>query len=76
MPANINNLNNVLDKLDDLVVSAGGRIYLAKDSRQSSKTFKQSYPRIKEWLKIKKELDPNDIFMSDSFKRIIMKLLF
>ena len=61
MPANIHNLNNVLDKLDDMVVRAGGRIYLAKDSRQSSKIFKQSYPRIKEWLKIKKELDPNNI---------------
>ena len=71
MPANIHNLNNVLYKLDDLIVNAGGRIYLAKDSRQSSKTFKQSYPRINEWLKIKKELDPNDIFMSDSFKRIL-----
>ncbi len=71
MPANIHNLNDVLDKLDDKVVSAGGRIYLAKDSRQSSKTFKQSYPRIKEWLEIKKELDPNDIFMSDSFKRLL-----
>ena len=71
MPANIHNLNNVLDKLDNKIVRAGGRIYLAKDSRQSSKIFKESYPRIEEWLKIKKELDPNDIFMSDSFKRIL-----
>ena len=71
MPANIHNLNNVLDKIDHMVVDAGGRIYLAKDSRQSSDIFKKSYPRIKEWLKIKKELDPNEIFMSDSFKRIL-----
>ena len=71
MPANIYNLNNELNKLDDMVVNAGGRIYLAKDSRQSSEIFKKSYPRIEEWLKIKKELDPNDLFMSDSFKRIL-----
>ena len=71
MPANIYNLNNELNKLDDMVVNAGGRIYLAKDSRQSSEIFKKSYPRIEEWLKIKKELDPNYLFMSDSFKRIL-----
>ena len=71
MPANIDNLNNVLNKLDVMVVRAGGRIYLAKDSRMSSEIFKESYPRIQEWLKIKKELDPNNIFMSDSFKRIL-----
>ncbi len=71
MPANIKNLNNELNKLDKIIVNAGGRIYLAKDSRQSSDTFKKSYPRIKDWLKIKKELDPNSIFMSDSFKRLL-----
>ena len=71
MPANIDNLNKELNKLDEIIVNAGGRIYLAKDSRQSSQVFKKSYPRIKDWLKIKKELDPNNIFMSDSFKRLL-----
>ncbi len=71
MPANIDNLNKELNKLDEIIVNAGGRIYLAKDSRQSSYVFKKSYPRIKDWLKIKKELDPNNIFMSDSFKRLL-----
>ncbi len=71
IPANIDNLNKELNKLDELIVDAGGRIYLAKDSRQSSKVFKKSYPRIKDWLKVKKELDPNNIFMSDSFKRLL-----
>jgi len=71
MPANIENLNKELNKLDEIIINAGGRIYLAKDSRQSSQIFKKSYPRIKEWLKIKKELDPNNIFMSDSFKRLL-----
>ena len=71
MPANINYLNQELNKLDEIIVNAGGRIYLAKDSRQSSQIFKKSYPRIKDWLKIKEELDPNNIFMSDSFKRLL-----
>jgi len=71
MPANIENLNMELDKLDEIIVNHGGRIYLAKDSRQSSQIFKKSYPRIKDWLKIKEELDPSNIFMSDSFKRLL-----
>ena len=71
MPANIENLNMELNKLDEIIVNAGGRIYLAKDSRQSSQIFKKSYPRIKDWLKVREELDPNNIFMSDSFKRLL-----
>ena len=71
MPADIKNLNKELDKLDEIIVDAGGRIYLSKDSRQSSQIFKKSYPKIEDWLKIKKELDPDNIFMSDSFKRLL-----
>ena len=71
MPADISYLNRELDKLDEIIVDAGGRIYLSKDSRQSSQIFKKSYPKIEDWLKIKKELDPDNIFMSDSFKRLL-----
>ena len=71
IPTNIKNLNQELSKLDEEIVSKGGRIYLAKDSRQSSEIFRQSYPMLNDWLKIKNELDPNQIFMSDSFIRLL-----
>ena len=71
IPANTSSILRTLNKLDEKIISEGGRLYLAKDSRQSSATFRQSYPRLKEWLKIKELLDPNFIFMSDSFKRLL-----
>ncbi len=71
IPANTPNLYEELNKLDSKIVSEGGRIYLAKDSRQSSETFRKSYPRLMEWLKTKDILDPKNIFMSDSFKRLL-----
>ena len=71
IPTNVKNLNQELSKLDQEIVSEGGRIYLAKDSRQSSEIFRQSYPMLNDWLEIKNELDPNQIFMSDSFIRLL-----
>ena len=34
----------LLDELDGVVVEAGGRLYLAKDARQSAATFEAGYP--------------------------------
>jgi FAD/FMN-containing dehydrogenase len=36
----------MLDEIDKLVVEAGGRLYLAKDARQSRDTFEASYPNL------------------------------
>jgi FAD/FMN-containing dehydrogenase len=35
-----------LDEIDRLVVEAGGRLYLAKDARQSRETFEATYPEL------------------------------
>lgn len=35
----------LMNKLDELVMKYGGRLYLAKDARMSSETFKQMYPK-------------------------------
>ena len=70
IPAKISGLMDTLNSLDELVVNEGGRIYLAKDSRQSSNTFKKSYLRYEEWKIQKKILDPSNIFVSDLSRRL------
>lgn len=41
----------LLQSLDDIVRSAGGRIYAAKDARMTSDLFEAGYPRLQEFLK-------------------------
>ena len=69
-PLSLPNLNQTLLKLDEKVLSAGGRIYLAKDSMQSSEMFKKTYPRLDEWKEVKNKMDPKNIFCSDLSKRL------
>ncbi|WP_027550098.1 FAD-binding oxidoreductase [Bradyrhizobium sp. Cp5.3] len=49
---------NFLDEIDRLVVAAGGRLYLAKDARQSRATFEAGYPALQRFKAIRKSLDP------------------
>ena len=49
---------NFLDEIDRLVVAAGGRLYLAKDARQSRATFVAGYPALSRFSAIRKSLDP------------------
>ena len=69
-PLSLHNLNQTLLKLDEKVLSAGGRIYLAKDSMQSPEMFKRTYHRLNEWKEVRSKMDPNNIFCSDLSKRL------
>ena len=69
-PLSLNNLSETLLKLDEKVLTAGGRIYLAKDSMQTSEMFKRTYPRLNEWKEVKSKMDPKNIFCSDLSKRL------
>ena len=70
IPLTFSNLNEILKKLDEKVFNAGGRIYLAKDSRQSPEMFQSTYPLLNSWKKIRNSMDPNNIFCSDLAKRL------
>ncbi len=70
IPASLPNLTLTLNKLDEKISDAGGKIYLAKDSRMSPEIFRLCYPKLKEWQKIKNILDPDNKFSSDLSKRL------
>ncbi len=70
LPAINQNLLNVLDELDIELASLGGKIYLAKDTRQSSEIFKRTYSLYPKWRVIKNKIDPNNIFQSDLSRRL------
>lgn len=57
-------------RLDAMVLEAGGRIYLGKDSYVEPETFRKMYPRLDEWLAIKAKYDPENIFVSDLSRRV------
>ncbi|MDQ4105218.1 MAG: FAD-binding oxidoreductase [Actinomycetota bacterium] len=58
------------DRLDEQVLAAGGRLYLAKESRTSAATLHRMYPRIDEWRKVRAAADPDGTFASDLSRRL------
>lgn len=64
------NLFPLLDRLDEVVLSYGGRLYLAKDARMSEQVFKAGYPQWEKFAELKQHYDPNGLFASQQSDRI------
>ena len=71
IPASVPGLARTLDDLDDVVLSAGGRHYLAKDARMSPATFAAGYPRLREWRQRVSAAESGIPFTSDLFRRLL-----
>ena len=57
-------------QLDEVMLEFDGRVYLAKDALVSAETFAQMYPRLEEFKRIKKRLDPETLFRSHQSDRV------
>ena len=69
-PAATPGLDGLLDQLDGDVLDAGGRVYLAKDSRVRAEVLAGMYPRLEEFRKLRAELDPAGVLASDLSRRL------
>ena len=65
LPVGHHHLDRLLDDLDAEVAAAGGRVYLAKDSRVSPSTLRVMYPRLGEWQAVRNRVDPDGVLRSD-----------
>jgi decaprenylphospho-beta-D-ribofuranose 2-oxidase len=63
-------LNGFLNDLDRRVLKFGGRLYTAKDSRTTAEAFHAMYPRIDEWIAVRRKVDPDGVFASDMARRL------
>ena len=70
LPVGNPGLAALLDSLDQSVVEAGGRVYLAKDSRVAPAVFRSMYPGVDEWLEVRKRVDPDGVLRSDLGRRL------
>ncbi len=60
----------LLDRLDELVLAHGGRLYLTKDARMSRETFMQGYDQAERFIELKHRFDPENVFQSLQSKRL------
>jgi len=65
-------LSPLLDRLDELVAGAGGRLYLAKDSRARAELIARMYPRLGRFRAVRDKYDPTGVFTSDLARRLAL----
>jgi decaprenylphospho-beta-D-ribofuranose 2-oxidase len=64
------NVCEVLQRLDDIVVEGGGRVYLAKDACTTPAAVKAMYPKLDSWRQVRSGLDPRGVLRSDLAVRL------
>jgi decaprenylphospho-beta-D-ribofuranose 2-oxidase len=70
IPAAVPGLAPLLDGLDDVVAEAGGRVYLAKDSRLRPDVLAAMYGRLGDWRAARERVDPGSVMRSDLARRL------
>jgi decaprenylphospho-beta-D-ribofuranose 2-oxidase len=69
VPRAAEGLDPLLDRFDELVAEAGGRVYLSKDARMRPAALAAMYPRLEEWRQTRDSVDPDGVWRSDLAER-------
>ena len=69
-PLGPSSLPALLDRLDDAVAGAAGRVYLAKDSRLRPELVPFMYPRMDDMARVCRRVDPDGVLASDLSRRL------
>jgi decaprenylphospho-beta-D-ribofuranose 2-oxidase len=70
LPAAVPGLAELLADLDRRVLDVGGRHYLAKDATTTPEVIRAGYPRLDEFLAVRRRVDPNGMWASDQARRL------
>jgi decaprenylphospho-beta-D-ribofuranose 2-oxidase len=70
VPTATRGLRELFHTLDELVLDAGGRHYLAKDAHTTPEAIRRGYPRLDEWRAVRASVDPAGIWASDLARRL------
>src|SRR5262249_26983369 len=69
-PARTPWLSQLCTELDEMVLEAGGRLYLAKDSRIPAALMPRMYPGLDDFRRARADVDPSGVFSSDLSRRL------
>ena len=64
------NASALVDRMNEVVIEEGGRIYLAKDALSRPEHFRAMEPRLDEFLRIRREWDPEGRIRSAQSMRL------
>lgn len=70
LPNTGESLTSLIAELDEIVLRHDGRLYLAKDAFMNAETFAAMYPRADEFRETKRQLDPNNVFVTAQARRV------
>lgn len=64
------NTFDMLNKMDNVILSNNGKLYLTKDARMSKDIFTSTYKNLNKFREIKSKIDPNNKISSLQSKRL------
>ena len=65
------NTQQIIDTLNEFVIAAGGRVYLAKDAFTRPEHYRAMEPRLSAWQAIRRRWDPQGRLRSAQSVRLL-----